>query len=254
MSWLMPFPEKAITGEFGTMSEFRRKRKMQAHSGTDWSPKGSNKGKTPIPAVARGTIRLVQFSRILGWVVVQTAMDKDRKVWYIGYAHVKCNKHGVNCSSNHNPAEAVTLKVGDKVKAGDTIAIMGNTGAASSGVHLHATAGKTVKAVFGPTSIKSDLKKLIKANQGVAPTPKSVAAPTSVAPRVVIPERVTPAPVAPKPVAPPAPTTVFHKVQPGETLTRIAGQYQTTVDKLVSDNGIKDANQIRVGQMIRIEK
>lgn len=251
MSWIMPFPEKAITGEFGTMSEFRRKRGMQAHSGTDWSPAGSNKGKTPIPAVARGTIRLVQFSRILGWVVVQTAMDKDRKIWYIGYAHVKCNKHGVNCKGGHNSSQAVTLKVGDKVKAGDTIAIMGNTGAASSGVHLHGTAGKTVKAVFGPTSIKSDLKKLIKANQGVAPKPATPKPAPKVEVRVEAPK---PAPVAEKPVVPVPQKTVFHKVQPGENLTRIAIQYGTTVDKLVADNSIKNANLIQVGQMIRIDK
>lgn len=244
----MPFPEKAITGEFGTMSEFRRKRKMQAHSGTDWSPAGSNKGKTPIPAVARGTIRLVQFSRILGWVVVQTAMDKDRKIWYIGYAHVKCNKHGVNCKGGHNSSQAVTLKVGDKVKAGDTIAIMGNTGAASSGVHLHGTAGKTVKAVFGPTSIKSDLKKLIKANQGAAPKPKPVAPAVPPKPVKAVPEkpviRAAPAPEAP----------MFHKVVSGDTLGRIALMYRATISELAALNNIQDVNKISVGQMIRLRK
>ena len=258
MSWIMPFPEKAITGEFGTMSEFRRKRGMQAHSGTDWSPAGSNKGKTPIPAVARGTIRLVQFSKVLGWVVVQTAMDKDRKIWYIGYAHVKCNKHGVNCKGGHDASQAVKLKVGDKVAAGDAVAIMGNTGIASSGVHLHATASKTVKGVFGPTSAKSDLKKLILANQGIAPKPKAAA--PAPAPKVEAPKPVAPVPAKPvnqvpeKPVTPFVTKAVFHKVQPGETLNRIAGQYDTTVDKLVADNSIKNANLIQVGQMIRIEK
>lgn len=252
MSWSMPFPEKAITGEYGTMSEFRRKKGMQAHSGTDWSPAGSNKGKTPIPAVAKGTIKLVQFSKVLGWVVVQTAMDKDRKVRYIGYAHVKCNKHGINCSSNHNPAEAVKLKVGDKVNAGDTIAIMGNTGSASSGVHLHATLGDNVKAVFGPTSAKADLKKAILANQGVAPKPKP-AAPKPVAE----PATPAPAPVAkdlPKPASAAAPRKVFYKVQSGDTLWKIANDNDTTVAELVELNGLKDANTVFVGQMIRLVK
>jgi murein DD-endopeptidase MepM/ murein hydrolase activator NlpD len=251
MSWIMPFPEKAITGEYGTMSEFRRKRGMQPHSGTDWSPAGSNKGKTPIPAVARGTIKLVQFSRILGWVVVQTAMDKDRKVWYIGYCHVKCDTHGVNCKGGHDGSQAVKLKVGDKVTAGDTIAIMGNTGVASSGVHLHATASLRLKGVFGVTADKADLKKLIKANQGVAPKPATK--PTSVAPRVTV---ATPPPVkeAPKPAPVAPPRKVFYKVQSGDTLWKIARDNDTTVDSLVQLNGLKDANNINVGQMIRLVK
>lgn len=253
MSWIMPFPEKAITGEYGTMSDFRRKRGMQAHSGTDWSPAGSNKGKTPIPAVAKGTIKLIQWSNVLGWVIVQTAMDKDRKVKYIGYCHVSCGQHGVNCKGpkvlgDHSP---VKKKVGDKLNAGDTVAIMGNTGSASSGVHLHATLSDRLKGVFGATADKQDLKKAIKANQGVAPKPKAVTKPTSVAPRVTVAQ--PPAPVTPPP--PPAPPRiVFHKVQPGESLTRIAAQYNTTVDKLTADNNIKNANLIQVGQMIRIEK
>ena len=164
MAWLMPFPEKAITGEYGTMSEFRRKNNMQAHSGTDWAPAGSNKGKTAIPAIARGTIRLVQWSNVLGWVVVQTAMDKNKQLWYIGYCHVKCNKCGIDCKGKHGAAEAVTLKVGDRVNAGDPVAFIGNTGSASSGAHLHATASRQLKGVFGPTSVKVDLKKLIKEN------------------------------------------------------------------------------------------
>ena len=165
MSWIMPFPEKAITGEYGTMSEFRRKNGMQAHSGTDWAPAGSNKGKTAIPAVAKGTIKLIQWSNVLGWVIVQSAMDKNKQLWYIGYCHVACGTHGIDCKG---PAvkcvSPVKKKVGDKLEAGATVAFIGNTGSASSGAHLHATLGKKLKDVFGPTSAKSDLKKAIKEN------------------------------------------------------------------------------------------
>jgi hypothetical protein len=168
----MPFPEKSITGEYGTMSDYRRKNKMQAHSGTDWAPAGSNKGKTLIPAIADGTIKLAKWSDILGWVVVQTAADKNGKIWYIGYCHLSCAKHGINCKGGHDEDLALKVKVGDKVKAGDVShgLTIGNTGLASSGAHLHATLGKTVKAVFGMTADKSDLKKAIIANGGaVAP-------------------------------------------------------------------------------------
>ena len=168
MSWIMPFPEKSITGEYGTMSAYRKARGMQAHSGTDWAPTGSRNGKTLIPAIADGTIKLTQFSKILGWVVVQTAADKAGKIWYIGYCHLKCNQHGIACKGGHDASLAFKFKVGDRFVAGDTSHGMtiGNSGLASSGCHLHATAGKTVKAVFGMTRDKSDLKKLIQANSG----------------------------------------------------------------------------------------
>lgn len=174
MSWVMPFPEKTITGEYGTLSAYRRKMKMQPHSGTDWAPGGSNKGKTLIPAIADGTIKLVQWSKVLGWVVVQTAADKDGKIWYIGYCHLACKKCGINCKGNHGADIALKVKVGDKVTAGDVTHGMtiGNSGSASSGAHLHATLGKAVKDVFGPTTAKSDLKKAIIANGGGVVAPK----------------------------------------------------------------------------------
>jgi murein DD-endopeptidase MepM/ murein hydrolase activator NlpD len=252
----MPFPEKAITGEYGTMSEFRRQRGMQAHSGTDWAPAGSNKGKTAIPAVANGTIKLIQWSNVLGWVVVQTAMDNKGTLWYIGYAHVSCGTHGINCKGpslgSHMP---IRKKVGDKLAAGDTVAIMGNTGSASSGVHLHATASREVKGVFGPTSAKADLKKLILANQGAAPAKPVAAKPAAAAPSPAPVSKPAVAP-APKPAPAPAPQKriTFHKVQSGDTLGRIAAQNGVSVAELQKINNITNPNLIRVGQMIRIEK
>ncbi len=71
MSWILPFPDSQITGHYGTLSDYRRKMKMQAHSGTDWAQKTG----TLIPAIAEGEIKLIQWSKILGWVVVQSAKD-----------------------------------------------------------------------------------------------------------------------------------------------------------------------------------
>jgi murein DD-endopeptidase MepM/ murein hydrolase activator NlpD len=104
---------------------------------------------TKIPAIARGTVKLVQFSKVLGWVLVQSAMDKEGKIWYIGYCHLKSEP---------------TLKVGDRVAVGAPVGLVGNTGGASSGPHLHATLSRQVKGVFGPTSTKADLHKAIKEN------------------------------------------------------------------------------------------
>lgn len=142
--WRMPYPEKYITGHYGTMSDFRRKNGMQPHSGTDWArPRG-----TRIPSIAKGTIRLIQYSRVLGWVVVQTAMDKDGVVWYIGYCHM-----------DKRPG----YEVGQKLVKGQTVGLVGNSGM-SSGPHLHATASRKLKGVFGVTSDKVDLYKLILEN------------------------------------------------------------------------------------------
>jgi LysM repeat protein len=59
-------------------------------------------------------------------------------------------------------------------------------------------------------------------------------------------------------VSSPAPTpaastqTVTHTVQSGETLSLLAKQYGTTVDSLVSLNGIEDPNLIDVGQVLTV--
>lgn len=144
----LPFPANTITGVYGSMSDFRRKNKMQAHSGTDFAPPGSNKGKTVIPAVADGTVKLVQWSDVLGWVLVQSVYDvKKKKTAYVGYCHLKAEP---------------TLKVGAKLKEGDAIGIMGTTGSASSGIHLHLTISWAVKGVFGITADKFDFVEWVK--------------------------------------------------------------------------------------------
>ena len=161
----LPFPESTITGVYGSMSDFRRKNGLQAHSGTDFAPSGSSRGKTMIPAVAKGTIKLIQWSNVLGWVIVQTAWDvKTKKTVYIGYSHISCGKHGVNCKGPKVEGDHVPMqkKVGHALKEGDDLAIMGNTGSASSGVHLHLTISHTLKGVFGATSAKFDFVEWVK--------------------------------------------------------------------------------------------
>ena len=140
-----PFEPKFITGRFGTLSEYRRKHNLQSHSGVDWArPEG-----TPIPAIANGTIVLQQFSQVLGNVSVLRVMDKNKKLAYIGYCHLQ--KPGA--------------EVGTKVKEGETVGFVGNTGSASSGPHLHMTVSREIKGVFGPTSVKEDPIAFVKANR-----------------------------------------------------------------------------------------
>lgn len=47
-------------------------------------------------------------------------------------------------------------------------------------------------------------------------------------------------------------TSKTYTVKKGDTLSAIASKYNTTVKKLVSLNGIKDANKISVGQIIKL--
>jgi len=145
-----PFEPKFITGRFGTLSEFRKKNGMQPHSGVDWAkPEG-----TPIPSIANGTIVLQQWSDVLGNVSVLRVMDKEQKLWYVGFCHLA--KPG--------------LEVGTKVKEGETVGLIGGgkkfpSGSASSGGHLHLTVSKELKGVFGPTSVKIDPIQFIKDNK-----------------------------------------------------------------------------------------
>ena len=148
----LPFHWKSITGRFGTLSEYRRRNGMQPHSGVDFAQREG----TPIPALDRGTIVLQQFSKVLGNVSVLRVLGHDpknkkekRELFYIGYCHLQ------------HPG----LAVGTKVNEGDTIGLVGNTGSASTGAHLHMTVSKLVKGVFGSTNTKQDPIEFIKANK-----------------------------------------------------------------------------------------
>jgi murein DD-endopeptidase MepM/ murein hydrolase activator NlpD len=141
----LPFSFKKITGRFGTLSEYRRKNGMQAHSGVDFAmPEG-----TPIPAIAKGTVVLNQFSKVLGHVLVQRVMGKDGKLYFVGYCHL----------------QAPGVQAPTKVDEGQIIGKVGNSGSSSTGSHLHMTVSKELKGVFGPTSVKIDPIQFIKDNK-----------------------------------------------------------------------------------------
>jgi murein DD-endopeptidase MepM/ murein hydrolase activator NlpD len=146
MTWKLPFPDKFMTGAFGTRSKYRIANNLGPHRGTDYAP-GVNK---IIPSIAPGTLRLLQWSNVLGWVAVYSAWH-DGKTWYIGYCHLSCAKHGPECKGPkklgaHSPF--TTTKVGDKKELGEPVGRVGNTGSASSGAHCHITLSRSLKGVF----------------------------------------------------------------------------------------------------------
>lgn len=136
--WQHPFPESTITSRFGSMA-----RRLTPHRGTDYAPGA----KDLIPAVTDGECVAVQWSNILGWVMIQKA-DKH----YIGYCHLSCTKHGINCKGPSEHPDGSTcmykLKPGDRLSKGDPAGRVGNTGSASRGAHLHLTLGTTPKSPF----------------------------------------------------------------------------------------------------------
>jgi murein DD-endopeptidase MepM/ murein hydrolase activator NlpD len=60
----------------------------------------------------------------------------------------------------------------------------------------------------------------------------------------------TPAPEPPG--QPSEPDEVFHRVEPGQTLWRIARAYDVSLEELVRVNGIDDATEIEIGQMLLV--
>lgn len=137
--WRHPFPESTISSVFGTT----RNRKSP-HRGTDYAPGA----KALIPAVTSGKVELVQWSDVLGWVMVQSSASRK---YFIGYCHLNCAQHGPYCKGPSVAGCATpfkNLKTGDSVDVGQVVGRVGSTGSASTGPHLHITLGRNVKSVF----------------------------------------------------------------------------------------------------------
>ena len=122
----------------------------------------------------------------MGWGVIIETDDKDTdgKPWFVGYHHLHCNLHGINCKGPnvlgaHSPF--VSTKVGDRKALRAPVGRIGNTGSASSGPHGHFTLSKTLKGAWNGRVF--DLYAKIKAEQSKAPvTPPAAPAAPAVKP------------------------------------------------------------------------
>lgn len=106
-----------VSSPFGLRPDPTNKRKMQGHSGTDIAVPIN----TPIYCPADGkVIRAVFDSKYGGGNTIRIKHTND---FITGYAHLN----------------SFSVKKGDKVKKGDIIGYVGNTGGHTTGPHLHFT-------------------------------------------------------------------------------------------------------------------
>jgi murein DD-endopeptidase MepM/ murein hydrolase activator NlpD len=152
----------------------------------------------------------------------------------------------------HMVDDSLKVKPGQKITAGTPIGKMGSTGM-STGKHLHweLQKGKTYAwndkglNFIEPIAFFDALIKL-EAINGTAKNVTPADAPTAPAP-VHGKTAQKAAPVPPKP-----PIAGTYTVVSGDNLTRIASRNGTTVAELVRINGIKNANLINVGQVLKL--
>lgn len=135
MSWQHPFPKSTLTDLFGDKEPPR----TSPHRGADYAPGA----KKLIPSVTSGVVNRIFWSNCLGWVC---EVKSDEHKIYIGYSHLSCAKHGINCLGQTQHTDGSTcmknLKIGDRVEMGQPVGRVGNTGTCSRGAHLHLTFAK----------------------------------------------------------------------------------------------------------------
>ena len=162
--------------------------------------------------------------------------------------HHKINGEHYTTVYAHMGDGTIKVKVGQKVEAGTPLGKMASTGM-STGKHLHWELHKGKKYAWSATGLNFiepvaffDALIKLEAVDGTAKDETPAKAP------------VAPAPVhGPKLVAQPATKAATYTVKRGDTLTKIASKNKTTVAALVKLNGIKDANKINVGQVIKLK-
>lgn len=176
---------------------------------------------------------------------------------YGNYVKIK-HDNGYYTLYAHLKYKSVTCKIGDRVSKGQVIGYMGNTGY-SKGSHLHFEVRDIKDNKIDPTNfIDSDLpncknklksideiaKEVIDMQWDVYPKRKTLLENAGYNYEEVQ-KRVNEIEKNKK--------TITYVVKPGDTLSKIAKQYNTTIDKIVKDNNIQNSDLILVGQKLIIK-
>jgi murein DD-endopeptidase len=215
-SWIRPVEGK-ITHDF---TKHKTRTPASANPGTDYAaPTG-----TPIKAAADGVISGVvpTFKGSGGRMVFQDFPSGHRA----DYLHLS----------------RIDVLQGQEVKQGQIIGLVGGSGLGKEngyGPHLHFSFRMGGRPTMGEGNI--DYEIFLAQQGGAAPAaPKPSVAPKAPA-----------AKPAAKPAVKPAATGTYTVVS-GDNLTKIAKANNTTVAKLVEINGIKNANLISAGQVLKL--
>lgn len=172
MAYAFPFPKNTIPkgGEFGNKEAPR----TNAHRGVDFAVAGGS----IIKSVSDGKVVKEGWSDVLGFYVV--VEDPRGRFW--GYCHMR---------------GATSRRIGAVVEGGVTaLGVVGNTGSASRGAHLHMTCGTTETAVMSG-KVVDPIAVLEREIAKQAPAPKAAPVVES-APEAVEPEVTEAKPVVAK--------------------------------------------------------
>lgn len=226
-----------VSSPFGWRKDPVTKKNTRHHNGADLVTGNPNE---PVLACMNGRVIKAEKSKAanggFGYYVVVRHMI-GTKFYTSLYAHMK--------------KDSIKVKVGQSVKAGDPLGIIGDTGY-TTGPHLHweIWQGRTHGWSSDGRGFVNPME-FIPAMAASDDVKKSVNEPTPPT------KNPNPAPVhtytQPKASrAKPAKQEKFHVVKSGDTLTKIARQYKTTVATLRKLNGIVDASKIKVGELIKL--
>jgi len=212
MSWI-----RSVEGKISASYQNHKDRTPPSRNpGTDYAvPTG-----TPVKAIADGTIT----------GIVETIRGAGGRMIFQSFAG------GFNADYLH--LSRIDVAVGQEVKQGQVIGLSGGSGLGSEtgyGAHLHLSIRRGGTPTTGVGNI--DFETLVSGSPAPAP------AKAPVAPK---------APAKAKAPAKPKATANTYTVVKGDNLTKIAKAHGTTVAALVKLNGIKDANKIAIGQVLKV--
>ena len=202
--FVCPLTDFHVSSRFGP-------RRRRFHYGVDLAmPTG-----TPVQAAFDGTVRVAKFNKSYGNLIVI--------------------RHPNGLETYYAHLSKIEVRSGQKVKAGEQIGLVGNTGR-SFGSHLHFETRYLGSAMNPEAIVDLTTKQLV--NDTLYVTSNLFRHKNSNAQYA----RNSAAKTGGK----------YHTVRKGDTLGAIAARNHTTVKRLCQLNGIKQTSTLRLGQKIRL--